>query len=197
LQPVRSRALVRLLGRVLVSMRAPQCSALHARVREPLLAQASESMRVLRYSALQPARSRALVRALVWVLGSMRAMVDVLTLTATPIPRTLNLALLGLRDISNLTTPPEGRMPVQTEVAPFDEKRILAYLLRELRRGGQVFVVHNRIETIHRIDRLVGALVPSARRAVVHGRMPRRELARSMLSFVRGDIDVLVATTII
>jgi transcription-repair coupling factor (superfamily II helicase) len=130
-------------------------------------------------------------------LKSMRAMVDVLTLTATPIPRTLNLALLGLRDISNLTTPPEGRMPVQTEVAPFDEKRILAYLLRELRRGGQVFVVHNRIETIHRIDRLVGALVPSARRAVVHGRMPRRELARSMLSFVRGDIDVLVATTII
>ncbi|MHC4974094.1 MAG: transcription-repair coupling factor [Planctomycetota bacterium] len=128
---------------------------------------------------------------------SMRATVDVLTLTATPIPRTLNLALLGLRDISNLTTPPEGRMPVQTEVGNFDEKKIKAYLLRELRRGGQVFVVHNRIETIHRLDRLVATLVPEARRAVVHGRLPHRELEESMLAFVSGEIDVLVTTTII
>ncbi|MHC4164606.1 MAG: transcription-repair coupling factor [Planctomycetota bacterium] len=128
---------------------------------------------------------------------SMRATVDILTLTATPIPRTLNLALLGLRDISNLTTPPEGRMPVQTEVSNFDEKKIKVYLLRELRRGGQAFVVHNRIETIHRLDRLVATLVPEARRAVVHGRLPHRELEESMLAFVRGEIDVLVTTTII
>jgi transcription-repair coupling factor (superfamily II helicase) len=128
---------------------------------------------------------------------SLRATVDVLTLTATPIPRTLNMALLGLRDISNLTTPPEGRMPVQTEVAHFDPGRVRDYLLRELRRGGQVFLVHNRIETIHMLDRLVAQLVPQARRAVVHGRMPRKSLEESMLAFVRGEIDVLVATTII
>jgi transcription-repair coupling factor (superfamily II helicase) len=130
-------------------------------------------------------------------LKAMRATVDVLTLTATPIPRTLNMALLGLRDISTLTTPPEGRMPVATEVAAFDEGKIRAYIVRELRRGGQVFFVHNRIETIHQIDRLVATLVPEARRAVVHGRMPRRELEESMLAFVRGEIDVLVATTIV
>ncbi len=130
-------------------------------------------------------------------LKSMRATVDVLTMTATPIPRTLNLALLGLRDISNLTTPPEGRMPVHTEVRHFDEGGIREALLRELRRGGQVFFVHNRIESIHRIDQIVARLVPSARRAVVHGRMPKHELEDSMLAFVRGEIDVLVATTII
>jgi len=128
---------------------------------------------------------------------SMRATVDVLTLTATPIPRTLNMALLGLRDISNLTTPPEGRMPVATEVVPFDEKVVRDAIERELRRGGQVFFVHNRIETIHRIDRLVATLVPSARRAVVHGRMPHHDLEDSMLAFVRGEVDVLIATTIV
>ncbi|MHC4932908.1 MAG: transcription-repair coupling factor, partial [Planctomycetota bacterium] len=128
---------------------------------------------------------------------SLRATVDVLTLTATPIPRTLNMALLGLRDISNLTTPPEGRMPVQTEVRDYDEALIKTYITRELRRGGQVFLVHNRIETIHRLDRVVASLVPAARRAVVHGRMPRKALERSMSDFVRGEVDVLVATTII
>ncbi len=130
-------------------------------------------------------------------LKAMRATVDVLTLTATPIPRTLNMALLGLKDISTLTTPPEGRMPVATEVSAFDEGKIREYIVRELRRGGQVYFVHNRIETIHRIDRLVATLVPEARRAVVHGRMPRHELEDSMMAFVRGEIDVLVATTII
>jgi transcription-repair coupling factor (superfamily II helicase) len=128
---------------------------------------------------------------------SLRATVDVLTLTATPIPRTLNMALLGLRDISNLTTPPEGRMPVQTEVRDYDEALIKTYITRELRRGGQVFLVHNRVETIHRLDNLVASLVPAARRAVVHGRMPRKALEHSMLDFVRGEVDVLVATTII
>ncbi|MCK6460769.1 MAG: transcription-repair coupling factor, partial [Planctomycetes bacterium] len=128
---------------------------------------------------------------------ALRATVDVLTLTATPIPRTLNMALLGLKDISTLTTPPEGRMPVATEVSAFDERKIRDYIVRELRRGGQVYFVHNRIETIHRIDRLVAELVPEARRAVVHGRMPRHDLEDSMMAFVRGEIDVLVATTIV
>jgi transcription-repair coupling factor (superfamily II helicase) len=128
---------------------------------------------------------------------ALRATVDVLTLTATPIPRTLNMALLGLKDISTLTTPPEGRMPVATEVSAFDERKIRDYIVRELRRGGQVYFVHNRIETIHTIDRLVATLVPEARRAVVHGRMPRHALEDSMMAFVRGEIDVLVATTIV
>ncbi|HEX5139027.1 MAG TPA: transcription-repair coupling factor [Planctomycetota bacterium] len=128
---------------------------------------------------------------------ALRATVDVLTLTATPIPRTLNMALLGLKDISTLTTPPEGRMAVATEVSAFDERKIRDYIVRELRRGGQVYFVHNRIETIGRIDRLVATLVPEARRAVVHGRMPRHELEDSMMAFVRGEIDVLVATTIV
>jgi len=130
-------------------------------------------------------------------LKSLRLTVDVLTLTATPIPRTLNMALLGLRDISNLTTPPEGRMPVHTEVRTFDEGLLRDWILRELTRGGQVFLVHNRIETIERIDRIVATLVPGARRAVAHGRMNRHDLEDSMLEFVRGEIDVLVSTTII
>jgi len=128
---------------------------------------------------------------------ALRATVDVLTLTATPIPRTLNMALLGLKDISTLTTPPEGRMPVATEVSAFDERKIREYIVREMRRGGQVFFVHNRIETIWKIDRLVATLVPEARRAVVHGRMPRHELEESMMAFVAGEIDVLIATTIV
>jgi len=128
---------------------------------------------------------------------AMRATVDVLTMTATPIPRTLNLAILGVRDISNLTTPPEGRMPVKTEVHSFDEKLVRSFIERELRRGGQVFLVHNRVQTIGMLDRLVGHLVPSARRAVVHGQMNKHALEDSMLSFVRGEVDVLIATTII
>ncbi|MHC4954384.1 MAG: transcription-repair coupling factor [Planctomycetota bacterium] len=128
---------------------------------------------------------------------SMRATVDVLTMTATPIPRTLNLAMLGLRDISNLTTPPEGRMPVKTEVHHFDDKLVRAFIERELRRGGQVYFVHNRVETIQRLDRLVAHLVPAARRAVVHGQMNKRSLEESMLAFVRAEVDVLIATTII
>jgi len=128
---------------------------------------------------------------------ALRATVDMLTLTATPIPRTLNMALLGLRDISNLTTPPEGRMPVETRVSHFDKRLVKEYVERELRRGGQVFLVHNRVETIQRLDRLVAELVPAARRAVIHGRMPRKALEESMMAFVRGDADVLIATTIV
>ena len=128
---------------------------------------------------------------------AMRATVDVLTMTATPLPRTLNLAMLGLRDISNLTTPPEGRMPVKTEVHHFKDELVKAAIERELRRGGQVFVVHNRVETIGRLDKLIGHLMPAARRAIVHGQMNKRTLEDSMLRFVRAEVDVLVATTII
>jgi len=128
---------------------------------------------------------------------SMRATVDILTLTATPIPRTLNMALLGLRDISNLTTPPEGRMPVETVVSHFKTRLIGDYIRRELRRGGQVFLVHNRVETISRLARVVSEQVPEARSAIVHGRMARKALEESMMAFVRGDLDVLIATTII
>jgi len=130
-------------------------------------------------------------------LKSLRATVDVLTLTATPIPRTLNLAMLGLRDISNLTTPPEGRMPVETIVHAWDETLIRAHLLRELRRGGQVYFVHNRVQTIYRVVRTVQSLVPEARVALAHGQQPRKALEEAMLSFVRGAADVLVATTIV
>ncbi|MGQ0612723.1 MAG: transcription-repair coupling factor [Planctomycetaceae bacterium] len=130
-------------------------------------------------------------------LKALRATVDILTLTATPIPRTLNMSLLGLRDISNLTTPPEGRMPVQTEVREYDEGLVQQWIERELHRGGQVFLVHNRIESIHRLERLVAERVPQARRAVVHGRMNKHELEDSMLRFVAGEVDVLIATTII
>jgi len=128
---------------------------------------------------------------------AMRATVDVLTMTATPIPRTLNLAILGVRDISNLTTPPEGRMPVKTEVRNFEDKLVRDYIERELRRGGQVYLVHNRVESIGMLDRKVAHLVPSARRAIVHGQMNKRALEESMLRFVRAEIDVLIATTII
>jgi len=128
---------------------------------------------------------------------AMRATVDVLTMTATPIPRTLNLAMLGLRDISNLTTPPEGRMPVKTEVHEFSNSIVRNAIERELRRGGQVYLVHNRVETIRRLEKLVTELVPSARSAVVHGQMNKRALEQSMMAFVRGDIDVLIATTIV
>lgn len=128
---------------------------------------------------------------------AMRATVDVLTMTATPIPRTLNLAILGVRDISNLTTPPEGRMPVKTEVNHFDDKLVREAIERELRRGGQVYVVHNRVESIGLLDKKIGHLVPAARRAIVHGQMNKRALEESMLQFVRAEVDVLIATTII
>ncbi|MHC4958071.1 MAG: transcription-repair coupling factor [Planctomycetota bacterium] len=128
---------------------------------------------------------------------ALRATVDVLTLTATPIPRTLNMAMLGLRDISNLTTPPEGRMPVETVVNHFEKKMFKRHIERELRRGGQVFVVHNRVQSIWQIERLVAELVPAARKVVAHGQMGRKALEESMMAFVRGDADVLVATTII
>jgi transcription-repair coupling factor (superfamily II helicase) len=127
----------------------------------------------------------------------MRTTLDVLTLTATPIPRTLYLALTGVRDISVIETPPEERLPVSTYVGTYDNALIRRAILRELERGGQVFYVHNRVQTIEAVRRRLERLVPEARFGVAHGRMLGHQLEETMVHFVDGDIDVLVCTTII
>ena len=130
-------------------------------------------------------------------LKRMRQMVDVLTLTATPIPRTLHMSLLGIRDISSLTTAPQDRRAVRTEVCPWDGDRIRQAILRELARDGQVFFVHNRILSIVEVTERVRRLVPEARVEWAHGQMHEHELEDRMLRFFAGDVDVLVSTTII
>ncbi len=130
-------------------------------------------------------------------LKGLRASVDVLTMTATPIPRTLHMALLGLRDISSLTTPPMDRRAIHTEVVHYDERLIREAIGRELNRQGQVFFVHNRVHNIQAIAARIGDLVPEARVEVGHGRMKEHQLEKVMLRFVRQEIDVLVCTTII
>jgi transcription-repair coupling factor (superfamily II helicase) len=123
--------------------------------------------------------------------------VDVLTLTATPIPRTLNMSLVGLRDMSVIETPPKDRLAIQTVVAPFAEGLVSRAINEELDRGGQVFFVHNRVESIYSLANLVKKLAPRARVVVGHGQMNERELERVMLAFVRDKADVLVSTTIV
>lgn len=130
-------------------------------------------------------------------LKQVRTEVDVLTLTATPIPRTLYLALTGARDISTIDTPPEDRLPVVTQVGPYDPRLVRQAILRELNRTGQVFFVHNRVETIEAMSQRLQRLVPEAQIAVAHGQMRERELAEVMERFSRGEIDVLVSTSII
>ena len=130
-------------------------------------------------------------------LKQMRKEVDVLTLTATPIPRTLHMALSGVRDMSTMETPPEERLPIKTYVAEYDERLIREAILRELDRGGQVFFVHNRVHSIHRVASRLAELVPEAEIAIGHGQMPEEQLERVMLEFSQGKIDVLVSTTII
>lgn len=130
-------------------------------------------------------------------LKQLRRRVDVLTLTATPIPRTLYMALTGLRDLSLIQTPPPDRLAVQTLLAPFSPTLIRQAIERELHRGGQVFFVHNEIETIHEMAHLIRQLVPQARVGVAHSRLPERELERTVVRFVRQELDVLVTTTII
>ncbi len=130
-------------------------------------------------------------------LKRMRAEVDVLTMTATPIPRTLHMALMGLRDISSLATAPLDRRAICTEVCRSDDKRIRAAILSELARKGQVFFVHNRVFDIEQVADHIRSLVPEARVQIAHGQMPERGLEKTMLRFVAGDIDVLVCTTII
>ena len=127
----------------------------------------------------------------------MRVFVDILTLTATPIPRTLYLALMGGKDISVIETPPLERLPVATEVIEYEKSTIARAIKREISRGGQVFFVHNRIETIDRIATKIQALVPEAKLRVGHGQMRPKTLEKTMIKFIRGDIDVLVSTTII
>jgi transcription-repair coupling factor (superfamily II helicase) len=130
-------------------------------------------------------------------LKGLRAEVDVLTLSATPIPRTLHLALLGLRDISSLQSPPMDRRAIHTEVCPDDDEIVRSALLRELNRGGQTFFVHNRVQDIHLVKKRIRSLVPDARVAVGHGQLPERALEDVMLRFLHRDVDVLVCTTII
>jgi transcription-repair coupling factor (superfamily II helicase) len=130
-------------------------------------------------------------------LKGLRASVDVLTMTATPIPRTLHMALLGLRDISSLTTPPMDRRAIHTEVVHYDERLIREAIGRELNRQGQVFFVHNRVQNIQAMADRVQRLAPEARVEIGHGRMKEHQLEKVMLRFVRQEIDVLVCTTII
>jgi len=130
-------------------------------------------------------------------LKQMRREIDVLAMSATPIPRTLHMSLMGLRDMSVIETPPKDRMAIQTVVAKFDEKIIRSAVEVELERGGQVYFVHNRVESIFEIAARIQELVPAARVAVGHGQMSETELARVMLAFMRHEYDVLVATTII
>ncbi len=127
----------------------------------------------------------------------LRTQVDVLTLSATPIPRTLYMALSGLRDISVINTPPAERQPVVTHVGPYDEALVRRAIERELARGGQVFFVHNRVDTIYTLRERLQALLPHARIAIAHGQMSERTLARVMERFAQGEIDVLLSTTII
>ena len=130
-------------------------------------------------------------------LKQLRREVDVLTLSATPIPRTLNLALAGVRDLSVIETPPEDRLPIQTRVAEASAGLVRDAILRELDRGGQVFYVHNRVETIDAQAEQLRRLLPGARIAVGHGQMAEGALERVMIDFAAGDTDVLVCTTII
>jgi transcription-repair coupling factor (superfamily II helicase) len=131
------------------------------------------------------------------LLRALRLEVDVIALTATPIPRTLHMSLSGLRDISVIETPPEGRRPIRTHVGEYDEELIKEALERETARGGQSFYLHNRVETIEEAAERLQQLCPGLRLIVAHGQLPERELERRMLEFLRGDADVLVSTTII
>jgi transcription-repair coupling factor (superfamily II helicase) len=130
-------------------------------------------------------------------LMRLRLTVDVLTLSATPIPRTLHMSMLGLRDISSLTTPPLERRAIVTEVIPYNGRRIAQAIARELSRNGQVYFVHNRVYNIKSIADTVQQLAPDARIVIGHGQMPPHELEDVMLRFMRREVDVLVSTTII
>ncbi|MBS1804837.1 MAG: transcription-repair coupling factor [Acidobacteria bacterium] len=130
-------------------------------------------------------------------LKQLRKEIDVLAMSATPIPRTLHMSLVGLRDMSVIETPPKDRMAIQTVVAKFDEKIIRSAIEVELERGGQVYFVHNRVESIYEIASRIQELVPGARVVVGHGQMGEKELEQVMLAFMHHEFDVLVATTII
>ena len=130
-------------------------------------------------------------------IRQMRVAVDTLTLTATPIPRTLQFSLMGARDLSIISTPPPNRLPVLTEVIRFDEEYIADILNREIERGGQVYFVHNRIEDIFRVRDTLHRICPQADICVAHGQMDAKELEKKVLDFIAGDYDILLSTTII
>lgn len=130
-------------------------------------------------------------------LREIKASVDTLTLTATPIPRTLQFSLLGARDLSIINTPPPNRIPVQTEIILFDEKEIKSIINYELNRGGQLFFLHNRVEELQSIHEILHRLVPDMRICVAHGQMDSRHLERIMLDFIAGEYDMMLSTTII
>src|SRR5690606_19643300 len=121
----------------------------------------------------------------------MRTQVDVLTMSATPIPRTLHMSMLGLRDISSLTTAPQNRRAVVTEVLSYDRQRIKDAILRELAREGQVYFVHNRVHSIQTTAEEIQAMVPDARVIIGHGQMADGEMEAAMLKFIRHEADVL------
>ena len=131
------------------------------------------------------------------MLKKLRLELDVLTMSATPIPRTLHLSLLGIRDISNLQTPPHDRLAIETRICRFDAELIRQAIVRELNRGGQIYFVHNRVYDIETIADRIQTIVPEARIGIVHGQMGEHELEDTMVAFVGGKIDILVATTII
>lgn len=130
-------------------------------------------------------------------LKKLRLLVDVLTLTATPIPRTLYMALMGARDMSVINTPPQERIPVETKVVEYDEGLIRRAILAELKRKGQVFFVHNRVNGIEKIFRRLTQIVPEAKLGIAHGKLPERVLEKVMLDFIEKKFDVLICTTII
>jgi transcription-repair coupling factor (superfamily II helicase) len=130
-------------------------------------------------------------------LKKLRTLVDVLTLTATPIPRTLQLSLVGIRDLSIIHTPPEGRLAVKTYVLEFDDEVIRKAILDEIERGGQVFFIHDRVHSIHHMARRIRQVVPEAKIGVAHGQMRPRELEDVMVKFLRKEYDILLCTTII
>jgi transcription-repair coupling factor (superfamily II helicase) len=127
----------------------------------------------------------------------MRTEVDVLTMTATPIPRTLYMTLTGVRDISTITTPPEERLPIITHVGPYNPRLVRRAVLRELERGGQIFFVHNRVQTIQGMRGHLSTLIPEARVGVAHGQMDEKQLSARMDDFTEGEIDILLSTSII
>jgi transcription-repair coupling factor (superfamily II helicase) len=131
------------------------------------------------------------------LLRQLRLRVDVLSLSATPIPRTLQMSLAGLRNISVIETPPEGRRPIHTYVGEYDEELVKQAIERELSREGQVFFLHDRVETIEEVAERLRSLVPKARVAVAHGQMEATQLEQTMIDFLRGNADLLVSTTII
>jgi len=130
-------------------------------------------------------------------LKEMRAHVDILTMSATPIPRTLYLALMGARDLSTIETPPSNRRPIETIVRPYDSELVRRAITAELERGGQVFYLHNRVDTIESVAEKIRTMLPGARVAVGHGQMDEDQLEEVMTRFVAGDYDILVCTTII